>query len=435
MNNLSIQYQPIEALKPRERNPRTHSKKQLRQIANSIKEFGFVSPVLVDSENRIVAGHGRVEAAKLAGLKEVPTISVAHLSEAQIKAYVIADNKLTLNADWNNVLLRVELKELSIQYGFDLTLTGFDTAELDIVFATADDELDEADEVPDTDRSKPAVSRLNDLWRIGDHFVLCGDATKPESFERLLRGETAQIVFTDPPYNVPIEGHVSGLGRNHHREFAMASGEMTEGEFTDFLESVFRNLAAFSTDGSLHYVCMDWRHMWEVLAAGRKAYTELKNLCVWNKTNGGMGSLYRSKHELVFLFKNGKAPHVNNVELGKHERYRTNVWDYAGVNTFRANRDEELAVHPTVKPVRMVADAIRDTSHRKAIVLDAFAGSGTTLVAAEQTGRRGYGLELDPHYVDVVVRRMAQTLGEKAVLACSNESFDEIAQWRATGID
>jgi len=435
MSNLTIAYQPIEALKPREHNPRTHSKRQLRQLANSVSHFGFLCPVLVDGDNRIVAGHGRVEAAKLKGLKEVPTICVAHLSEAQIRAYVIADNKLAMNAEWNTELLRTELQQLSVEHGFDVTLTGFETAELDILLGTADDELDEADQVPEIDRSLPPVSRLNDLWRIGKHFVLCADATKPESYDRLLQGQKADLVFTDPPYNVPIEGHVSGLGRNHHREFAMASGEMTEGEFTDFLESVLRNLAAFSNDGSLHYVCMDWRHMWEVLAAGRKAYTEMKNLCVWNKTNGGMGSLYRSKHELVFLFKNGKAPHVNNVELGKHERYRTNVWDYAGVNTFRANRDEELAAHPTVKPVRMVADAIRDTSNRKAVVLDAFAGSGTTLVAAEQTGRRGYGLELDPHYVDVVVRRMAQTMGEKAVLARSNESFDEIARWRATGIE
>lgn len=435
MSNLTIAYQPIEALKPREHNPRTHSKRQLRQLANSVSHFGFLCPVLVDGDNRIVAGHGRVEAAKLKGLKEVPTICVAHLSEAQIRAYVIADNKLAMNAEWNTELLRSELQQLSVEHGFDVTLTGFETAELDILLGTADDELDEADQVPEIDRSQPAVSRLNDLWRIGKHFVSCADATKSGSYDRLLQGQKADLVFTDPPYNVPIDGHVSGLGRNHHREFAMASGEMTEGEFTEFLKSVFRNLAAFSTDGSLHYVCMDWRHMWEVMAAGRKAYTELKNLCVWNKTNGGMGSLYRSKHELVFLFKNGKAPHVNNVELGKHERYRTNVWDYAGVNTFRANRDEELAAHPTVKPVRMVADAIRDTSNRKAIILDAFAGSGTTLVAAEQTGRRGYGLELDPHYVDVVVRRMTQTLGEQAVLANSNESFDEIARWRATGIE
>jgi DNA modification methylase len=287
-------------------------------------------------------------------------------------------------------LLRVELQQLSVEQGFDVTLTGFETVEIDNLLGSADDDLDEADQAPEIDRSQPAVSRLNDLWRIGKHFVLCADATKSESYDRLLQGQKANLVFTDPPYNVPIEGHVSGLGRNHHREFAMASGEMTEGEFTDFLESVFRNLATFSTDGSLHYVCMDWRHAWEVLTAGRKAYTEYKNLCVWNKTNGGMGSLYRSKHELVFLFKNGNAPHVNNVELGKHDRYRTNVWDYAGVNTFRANRDEELAAHPTVKPVRMVADAIRDVSNRKAVVLDAFAGSGTTLVAPEQTGRRGY---------------------------------------------
>jgi hypothetical protein len=238
------------------------------------------------------------------------------------------------------------------------------------------------------------------------------------------------MIFSDPPYNVPISGHVGGLGAVQHREFAMASGEMSSAEFTSFLQNVFSHLAAYSVDGSIHFQCMDWRHLQEMLAAGGAAYTDLKNLCVWVKNNGGMGSLYRSQHELVFVFKSGTAPHINNVELGKHGRYRTNVWSYAGVNSFGGDRDD-LSLHPTVKPVAMVADAIRDCSHRKAIVLDAFAGSGTTLIAAEKTGRRGYGIEIDPAYCDVTIRRLHAVCGLDAVLDATGQPFAEIEALRA----
>lgn len=431
----TITARPVAALKRQASNPRTHSKKQIRQIANSIKEFGFVSPVLVDKDDRIVAGHGRVAAAKLLGMTSVPTVRIEHWTEAQIRAYVIADNKLAANAGWDEGLLRLELKELSVNLEFDVRLTGFETAELDKLLADTANDADADDEVAEVDPSKPAVSRLGDLWRIGNHFVLCADATKPESFAALLNGEQAQLIFTDPPYNVAIDGHVSGLGKNRHREFAMASGEMTENEFATFLETVFRNLAENSTDGSLHYICIDWRHVWELLCAGRKAYRELKNLCVWNKTNGGMGSLYRSKHELVFVFKNGTGKHVNNVELGSNERYRTNVWTYAGANSFGATRDDDLATHPTVKPVRLIADAILDASDRNAVVLDAFGGSGSTLIAAERTGRRGHALELDPHYVDAIVKRVSEATKAEAVLVRTRETFEQVAEWRATGID
>jgi len=239
----------------------------------------------------------------------------------------------------------------------------------------------------------------------------------------------AQMVFTDPPYNVPISGHVGGLGSIQHREFAMASGEMSQAEFTAFLESVFGHLAAYSVDGAIHFQCMDWRHVPEMLAAGTAAYTDLKNICVWAKNNGGMGSLYRSQHEFVFVFKTGTAPHINNVELGKHGRYRTNVWNYAGVNSFGGDR-ADLSLHPTVKPVAMVADAIRDCSHRKGIVLDAFVGSGTTLIAAERTGRRGYGVEIDPAYCDVAIRRLRAVCGLEAILQATGQRFGEVEAQR-----
>ena len=433
MAALKITYKDPARLKPRARNPRTHTAKQIKQIAASIKEFGFISPVLIDGADGIIAGHGRVEAAKLAGMSDIPTVRVDHLTPAQVRAYVIADNKLAENAGWDRELLALELEELSVELNFDVTVTGFETAEIDLLIGELSENApDEADEVPEIDRSVPAVSRLGDLWHIGDHILLCGDALNKDSYATLLGAKKAQIVFTDPPYNVAIAGNVSGLGKMKHREFAMASGEMSRIEFTRFLKTTFAHLAAFSTNGSIHFVFMDWRHLREVLDAAEKPYSELKNLCVWAKTNAGMGSLYRSGHELVFVLKNGIAPHINNVELGRFGRNRTNVWNYAGVNTFGKERDSELAMHPTVKPLALVADAILDCSKRGGIVLDPFAGSGTTLIAAEKTGRRGHGIEIDPYYVDTAIRRFDKVYGLKAIHAESELVFEALNTQRST---
>jgi 16S rRNA G966 N2-methylase RsmD len=427
MPRLTVIYKDPKALRPREKNPRKHPERQIDQLKRSITEFGFVRPVLLDASDGIIAGHGSTLAAIELGMTDIPTVRVDHLSPEQIRAYVIADNKLAENAGWDRELLALELKELSIS--FDITLTGFELPEFDILLGELGDlGSDAADEIPDMD-GVPAVTRPGDLWQIGEHFLLCGDSTKRESYEILLRGAKAQAVFTDPPYNVRIAGNVSGLGKTVHQEFAMASGEMTPEEFTTFLGTVFGHLAGSSVDGSLHYICMDWRHMREVLdSAG--AYSELKNLCVWAKTNAGMGSLYRSQHELVFVFKHGTAGHINNVELGRFGRNRTNVWTYAGVNTFGKDRDAELEMHPTVKPVALIADAILDCSHRGGIILDAFAGSGSTLIAAEKTGRRSYGIEIDPHYVDTIIRRFEKVYGLTAKHADAAMSFEEIEQLR-----
>ena len=314
----------------------------------------------------------------------------------------------------------------SLDIDFDVGLTGFELPEIDLLIGELD--IANSNEPTDTDiplPSGPAVTRLGDIWQIGSHRLICGDSTERETYQRLLGEVRAQLVFTDPPYNVPIAGHVGGLGSVQHREFAMASGEMSQSEFTAFLTSVFVQLAEFSVDGSIHFQCMDWRHVDEILQAGWNAYRELKNICVWAKNNGGMGSLYRSQHELVFVFKSGTSPHINNVELGKHGRYRTNIWNYAGVNSFGNDRSD-LALHPTVKPVALVADAIRDCSHRKGIVLDAFAGSGTTMIAAERTGRRGYGIEIDPLYCDVIIRRLRTSCRLEAILESAGKSFQEI---------
>jgi DNA modification methylase len=434
VRDLRIEERLIASLTPRRRNPRTHSEKQIRQIADSIETFGFTNPVLIDSKGTVIAGHGRVRAAKLLGMQAVPTLALEHLTEAQIRAYVIADNKLAENAGWDRDLLAIELQELAeLDLGFDLEVIGFETAEIDLLIgdAASSEAPDSADEIAEIDPEAPVVSRRGDLWSIGPHRLLCGDATDTAAYARLVENRKAQMVFVDPPYNVPIEGHVSGLGRAKHAEFAMASGEMSEAEFVAFLETALGRHAASSADGAIHFVCMDWRHTGELLAAGRRVYSELKNVCVWVKTNAGMGSLYRSQHELVFVFKVGGAPHVNNVELGRFGRTRTNVWRYAGVNSFGAGRAEALSMHPTVKPVRLVADAILDCSRRGAIVLDGFAGSGTTLLAAERTGRIGYGLEIEPRYVDVAIRRLAEHAGLEAVHVESGMTFAEVAAERA----
>ena len=386
--NLRVEMLPVSTLKPNRRNARVHSPKQIHQIAR-FSEFGFNNPALIDGDDQIIAGHGRVEAARLLDIEKIPTIRIEHLSEAQMRAYVIADNKLALNAGWDPEILAIELQNLSVlDLSFDLEITGFETAEIDLLIdgptKTQDDPLDHIPSI-ETD----AVTSLGDLWILGPHSLLCADARDPSSYAILMREERARAVFADAPYNVPIDGHVGGLGLIKPREFAMACGEMSTAQFTHFLHTIFVNVAGVSLDGSIHYFCMDWRHMGELLAAAKTVYSELKNLCVWNKDNGGMGSFYRSKHELVFVFKQGTAPHVNTIELGRSGRYRTNVWDYAGVNTFRSGRLEDLAMHPTVKPVALVIDAIKDYSRRGEIVLDPFSGSGTTIIAAEKSHRRG----------------------------------------------
>ena len=429
---MKIEHTPVRELRPYAANARTHSKKQVKQIARSIAKFGFCNPVLIDDTKQIIAGHGRVEAAKLLGIDAVPTCQLSHLSETDKRAYILADNKLAEKAGWDKELLAIELQGL-IELDVDIELTGFDTSEIDIILEDAreanGDPSGPEDEVPNS--LGPAVTQTGDLWLLGTHRLLCGDARDQAAYDRLLEGAKAEFVFTDPPYNVAIDGHVCGLGRVHHREFAMGSGEMSEAEFTAFLKTVFGVLAENTVDGSIHQICMDWRHMGEMLGAGRAVYSELKNLCVWNKNNGGMGTFYRSKHELVFVWKSGTAPHINNFELGQHGRHRANVWDYPGINTMRAGRLEELAMHPTVKPVILVADALKDCSRRRGLVLDPFCGSGTILIAAERTGRKARALEIDRTYVDVAVRRWQTYTGKSAVFSGSGETFETIAEKRS----
>jgi DNA modification methylase len=314
-----------------------------------------------------------------------------------------------------------------------VTLTGFSLAEIDLTLdqareastAAIDNPADRIPEAPNI-----AASRPGDLWHLGRHRLLCGNALLPKHVASLLGDERADLIFTDPPYNVPIDGHVCGLGSVRHREFAFAAGEMTRGQFTAFLTTTLSNAASAARDGAIAFVCMDWRHMRELLEAGEEVFSELKNLCVWNKTNGGMGSFYRSKHELVFVFKVGSAPHTNSFGLGDTGRYRTNVWEYAGISSLGANRNDELAMHPTVKPVALVADAIKDCSRRGEIVLDIFGGSGTTLIAAETCGRQARLLEYDPSYCDTIVSRWETYTGKRATLDNDGRAFEDVTAER-----
>ncbi|HUN95311.1 MAG TPA: DNA methyltransferase [Bradyrhizobium sp.] len=432
---LAITNRPINELKPDPKNPRSHSQGQVRQIAKSIKTFGFNVPVLVDAADNIVAGHGRLLACRQLGWTTVPTVSLAHLTPLQAKAFLIADNRLTENSEWNDRLLAEQLKELSLlNLDFELDVTGFELAEIDLRIQSLTEDCGEEDDPLDQVPAAAglAVTQRGDVWLLGRHRLYCGSAIEASAYESLLEGKKAALVFTDPPYNVPVQGHVSGNGAIQHREFAMASGEMTEVQFTGFLEQCCTLLAAHSLPGSIHYVCMDWRHVGELLAAGKGTYSDLLNICVWVKHNGGMGSLYRSQHELVFVFKNGNVGHCNNVQLGKFSRNRTNVWQYRGVNDFGRSTEEGnlLAMHPTVKPVALIADAILDCSRRGDIVLDAFLGSGTTLIACERTGRSCHGIELDPIYVDTAIRRWQRYSGDVAVNTATEQTFDACEETR-----
>jgi DNA modification methylase len=432
-SNLSVDWLPIDRLHADPKNPREHSDRQIKLLAASIESLGFNSPILIDRDGKILAGHGRWLAAQKLGLRRVPTIKLEHLTDAQAKAFMLADNRLAEISAFDVQLLAEALRDLSeLQLDFSIEATGFTMGEIDLriegLSSDTNDPDDKADALPPPLAQYP-VSRIGDLWLAGDHRVHCGNALDAHAYKILMRGEHATITFSDPPYNLKIDGNVSGLGRFRHREFAMASGEMNEAEFTAFLTLAGTLLAHNSVDGSIHYICTDWRHLGELSVAGSSAFSELLNVCVWCKHNAGMGSFYRSAHELVFVFKSGHGRHRNNIQLGQYGRHRSNVWSYPGANSFGRATDEGYlpAHHPTVKPVRLVADAILDCSARGDIVVDAFLGSRTTLIAAERVGRRCYGIEIDPLYVDTIIRRWQAFTGDKATHADTGKRFDDLA--------
>jgi DNA modification methylase len=423
----------VDQLRPAKRNARTHSKKQIREIANSMLRFGVMNPAIVDKHDRLVAGHARTDAAKLLGLTKIPVIRAVHLSDPEIRAYALADNKLASKAGWDREILALELGELQAilpELDLEIGITGFEPGEVDsITLDHAETLAGPADQIPDAN-DRAAVTRKGDLFAMGNHRLLVGDARDHNAYAPLMKSQMAEMAFLDPPYNVKINGHVGGRGHVKHREFACASGEMSSDQFIGFLQTSLGACADHTVDGGISFICMDWRHAGDLLRAGAAVFHELKNICVWVKTNAGQGSFYRSAHELVFVYKHGKAPHLNTFELGQHGRSRTNVWSYAGVNAFRAGRMDELTMHPTVKPVALIADAMRDCSRRGSIVIDVFAGSGSSIIAAEQVGRHAYCIEIDPSYVDVAIRRWQRFTGKDAVLELTGQTFDEISETR-----
>lgn len=422
---LKIEMRKTNALAAYPGNARKHPKSQIRKIAQSLRQFGWTNPIIVDGENTIICGHGRLEAAKQLGQNSVPVIPLEHLSDADRKAYIIADNRIAEEAEWSKATLKSELSGLA-ELGYELEMTGFDSLQIDTILSMDDDPLEEdAVELPDDDVAP--VSRVGDLWQIGEHRLVVGDARIAQTYDQLMQGELAELVVTDPPYGCVIENNVSGGGKVKHGNFVMGAGETSLAEFASgLLRPSFECMAKVSKSGAIAFVFIDWRGAPYLYEAAKGVFHEVKNLIVWAKTNGGQGAFYRSAHELIYAFKVNPGRHVNNFGLGG--RYRTNVWGYAGANTFRAGRMQDLADHPTVKPRKMIADAILDCSRRGGIVLDPFAGSGTTLCAAQDTGRKGYGIELDPVYADVILRRVSEACGCQARL--DNKTFETVAAER-----
>lgn len=428
ISETKVEIVGIESVKPNPRNPKKHPDSQIEILAANIQKFGFTTPLLVDEESTILAGHARHLAGCRVGISHVPIIRLLGLSALDKRALAIADNKVAELGDWDIPLLRENLEVLfdpDAAIDFDPRIVGFETVEVDQIISSETTNVDLADKLDPPDNSAPPISRNGDVWICAGHKVACGNALEERTFFSLMGDARADVVFTDSPYNVPNAGHVSG--RAGIREFAMASGEMTAAEFTEFLSTSFRLISTFSREGAVLFLCMDWRHMPELQAATFPVFGAPRNLAVWVKTNAGMGSFYRSQHELVLVLVNPGGRATNNFGLGGKGRYRTNVWTYPGCNSFGTHRDAALAMHPTVKPVALVADALMDCSDRRDIVLDPFGGSGTTMIAAERTGRLARLIEIDPIYVDVTVRRWETLTQKSAVLVETGQTFAEVA--------
>lgn len=434
LSGQDIEHLTLDQIKPSDNNPRSHSKKQIKQIAASIERFGFNGVIVINKSGMIIAGHGRLEAARLIGMKTVPCVRVTHLKPAEEMAYRIADNQIALSGRWIREELAVQLAELEVtlpELDLDISITGFDVGELDALFADHKDPVaDPEDEVTFAESTAHAVTRPGDIWTMGQHRLICGDARDDDVVAALMDGKVADQVLTDPPFNVAVNGHVGGRGRRKHAEFANASGEMSDSEYRRFLvESVDRMIMA-AREGALIYIFIDWRHVEVVCDVGRSLDLSLVNICVWSKTTPGQGTFYRSAHELIVVFQKPGGDLQNNIALGKYGRSRTNVWTFAAPNKFKA-ADDPLAGHPTPKPVAMIAEAIKDASKRGGIVLDSFLGSGTTVLAAEKVGRKGYGVECDPTYCDLSITRWQSFTGRDAILAETGQTFGEVEAERS----
>jgi DNA modification methylase len=429
--SLAIDQRLINLVHPNPNNARIHPMSQLRKLAASISEFGFLVPILVDDTGMILAGHARYEAALMLGLISVPVVRVSHLTPKQRRAFLLSDNKLASLSSFDMEKLALEFEYLlDGNDSYSISTTGFDIIEVDKLLGNDRVELaDDLVELP-ADDVLP-VSRTHDLWLMGEHRLLCGSCLDRANVERLFSGEKAGAVLTDPPYGVAIAGNVSGLGAKKHSDFMMGCTEMSDVELTyNFFRPAFQLMADFSSPGAIAFVFMDWQHARHVENAADGVFLEHKNTIVWVKSSPSLGAFYRSQHEFVLAFKMTPGPTKNNFGLGGQGRVRSNIWKYPGSNVFRAGRKQDLEDHPTVKNFKMCADAILDVSAPGDIIFDPFLGSGTTISAAASTARRGYGLEIDPKYVDVILRRVAEKTGIEARLE-DGRTFAEVAAGRA----
>ena len=425
---VEVVWVEIDKIKDAPRRVRKALGKQEKAVKQSITRFGNRIPILIDGKYHVIDGHARLAAARLLGVDKMPCIIVDDLPTREVRRLRLSLNKLQETGCWDDDELRIEIKEL-IEFDGDFEIPGFELPEIEAIMfgdddADGDDPADNLDEVAAPDG--PVISQLGDVWVLGDHQVVCGSSRDSSSIAACLNGDVADAVFTDPPYNVKVNGHVRGK-KGGFKEFAEGSGEMSCKEFLALLVDALGSAVAYIKPGAVVFSCMDWRHHVEMDEALEKLGLDILNICVWAKSNGGMGSLYRSRHEFVFVAKKPGASHTNNVKLGQHGRNRTNVWEYAGATGGAKDPDDDWAAHPTVKPVRLVMDALLDVTAPGDLVLDPFLGSGTTLMAAERTGRRCVGVEIEPAYVDLTIRRWQKQTGRDAIHAECGHSFDEIA--------
>lgn len=427
---MKLELRAISSLKGLKRRARKSAPEQVERVARSLAALKQCAPILISDDGVIVDGHVVAQAMQKLGENQIWCVTVDHLDENQRELLHVTLNRLSECGEWDVEALGPLLIDLG-EIGFDLGTTGFTIQELDIVMSPSPEALvtTAADEEIPAPPSDP-VTVLGDLWVLGNHRLLCGDSTDEESFEAVLNGRLADLVFTDCPWNIPIEGFVSGLGKKIHKDFKMAAGEMSDAEFGEFCRQFHAHSTAHLVSGGVFYSCIDWRSVDTVMSAGKAAGLRHINIAVWNKGSGGMGTPYRSAHELVVVFTKGDKLAVNNVELGKHGRDRTNVWSYPGANRKGSSAGKALEHHPTPKPIEMVRDAILDVSLPGALVLDPFMGSGTTLLAAQHCGREACGIELDPAYVDVEVVRWEAMTGEHAIHAVTGLTFAETAAER-----
>lgn len=410
--------------------PRHHPKSQLRALTKSFEAFGQVLPILIDSDSRIISGHAQWEVAQRLGLAEVLAIRVEYLNEPQAKALMVALNRLGDLSKWDEPALSAILLDLhDLDLDFDIEATGFAEIEIELRIVGIDDQGG-PEETPILVGDGPTVTQPGDLWQLCNHRLLCADALQEDSWQQLLGEDRASLVVTDPPYNVPIDGNVTGLGKFRHRSFSMATGELSPDEFTVFLRTCMGHAHRWSQPGSVHVWAMDWRHVHEITTAGNAVYERYLNMAVWVKDRPGMGSFLRSQHELFFIYAKGGAPSRNNVQLGRFGRSRSNVWHYPAAASVSRTSDEgnPLSWHPTVKPLALACDILLDATVKDDIVADPFAGSGTTLIAAEKLGRKARCLELDPAYCDTIIRRWQRWSGQAAIRVSDGTRFSALEE-------